>query len=407
MSENLIEFKNVTKQFGERTILDRVNCTIQEGQTTTIIGKSGVGKSVTLKHIIGLLEPDDGDILFRGRPIKKMRRKERKAMRRQFSYMFQNNALFDSMTVFENIALPLVEKTSFDKAEIERRVVSKVEQLELTEVLHKYPSQISGGMQKRVALARALVTEPKIVLFDEPTTGLDPIRKNAVLGMIAHYQKQLGFTAVVVSHDIPDVFFISNRIIILYDRRVIFQGSPFELEQFDHPLIEEFIHSIRSLKDEVTGMETKRSFERQFVQEYGLVNTRDEFTVILFTIENWEAVEKNAGDMAAQKIIQSLAALIDKHIGVMGISARHSDHDILSILPHTDQKRAENLLKRMGKDLKNQEAIESENTTTACRECSIVAGLAHGKPGMELDMLVAQARSRQISLPEWSCGQES
>jgi len=407
MSANLIEFRNVTKRFGERIILDQVNCTIEEGQTTTIIGKSGVGKSVTLKHIIGLLEPDDGDILFHDKPLGKMRRKERRAMKREFSYMFQNNALFDSMTVFENVALPLVEKTSFDKAEIERRVVTKVEQLELSEVLHKYPSQISGGMQKRVALARALVTEPKIVLFDEPTTGLDPIRKNAVLGMIAHYQKQLGFTAVVVSHDIPDVFFISNRIIILYDRQVIFQGSPFELEQFDHPLIEEFIHSLRSLKDESTGMETRRSFERQFVEEYGLVNTRDEFTVILFTIKDLEEVEKNVGDMTAQKIIQSLAALVEKHIGVMGISARHSDHEILSILPHTDQNRAEKLLQRMGEELKNQEVIEAQKYTRACREFSIVAGLAHGKPGMELDTLVAQAKSRQVPLAVLSCSEES
>jgi len=407
MSANLIEFRNVTKRFGERTILDQVNCTIEEGQTTTIIGKSGVGKSVTLKHIIGLLEPDDGDILFHDKPLGKMRRKERRAMRREFSYMFQNNALFDSMTVFENIALPLVEKTSFDKAEIERRVVSKVEQLELSEVLHKYPSQISGGMQKRVALARALVTEPKIVLFDEPTTGLDPIRKNAVLGMIAHYQKQLGFTAVVVSHDIPDVFFISNRIIILYDRQVIFQGSPFELEIFDHPLIEEFIHSLRSLKDERNGMETRRSFERQFVHEYGLVNTRDEFTVILFTIKDLEEVKKNAGDITAQKIIQSLAALVEKHIGVMGISARHSDYEILSILPHMDQNRVEKLLQRMGKELRNHKVIEVQNDAGACQAFSIVAGLAHGKPGMELDTLVAQAKSRQVSLAVLSCSKES
>jgi len=206
MAAPLIQLKNVTKRFGDRTILDKVNISIHEGETTTIIGKSGVGKSVTLKHIIGLLEPDEGEILFGDRRLNQMSRRERKAIKRQFSYMFQNNALFDSMTVFENIALPLVEKSSFSKEEIERRVLLKIDQLELSEVIHKYPTQISGGMQKRVALARALIIQPKIVLFDEPTTGLDPIRKNAVLGMIAHYQKRFGFTAVVVSHDIPDIF---------------------------------------------------------------------------------------------------------------------------------------------------------------------------------------------------------
>jgi len=403
MNTNLIEFKDVTKHFGDRMILDQVNCTIQEGQITTIIGKSGVGKSVTLKHIIGLLEPDEGDILFRDKPLKKMRRKERRAMKSQFSYMFQNNALFDSMTIFENIALPLVEKSPCDKPEIERRVKFQAEHLELSEVLNEHPSQLSGGMQKRVALARALVTEPKIVLFDEPTTGLDPIRKNAVLGMVAHYQKELGFTAVVVSHDIPDVFFISNRIIIIYDRKVIFQGSPFELEQFDHPLIEEFITSLRSLKDELTGMETKQSFERQFVHEYGLVKTQDEFTVVLFSVENLKTAENNGGDMVAQKIIQSLAALIDKHIGVMGISARHSEHEILSVLPHTDQDRAKALIERLAEDLKNQRIIESQDYPEEYQDFSIFAGLSHGKPGMELETLVAQAKSLQISLTEVSC----
>jgi phospholipid/cholesterol/gamma-HCH transport system ATP-binding protein len=402
MDTNLIEFKNITKRFGNRTILDQVNCTIQEGQITTIIGKSGVGKSVTLKHIIGLLEPDEGEILFRNKSLKKMGRKERKAMKSQFSYMFQNNALFDSMTIFENIALPLVEKSAYDKSEIERRVLAQVEKLELSEVLHQHPSELSGGMQKRAALARALVTEPKIVLFDEPTTGLDPIRKNAVLGMVAHYQKDVGFTAVVVSHDIPDVFFISDRIIIIYDQKVIFQGSPFELEQFDHPFIEEFVSSLRSLKDELTGMETKQSFERQFVHEYGLVKTQDEFTVVLFSVENLNQTGNGAGDMETQKIIQALAALVDKHIGVMGISARHSEHEILSVLPHTDQNRAKALIESLAEDLKNQKIIESPDCPEEQRDFSIVAGLSHGKPGMELETLVAQAKTLQISLTDVS-----
>ena len=407
MTAPLIEFRNVTKRFGDRTILDQVNLLINEGQTTTIIGKSGVGKSVTLKHIIGLLEPDAGDILFRGKSIRAMSRNERRAMKAEFSYMFQNNALFDSMTVFENIALPLMEKRMFLRNEIEPRVMSKINQLELTEVVNKYPSQISGGMQKRVALARALITEPKIVLFDEPTTGLDPIRKNAVLGMVAHYQKRFGFTAVVVSHDIPDVFFISNQIAIIYDGRIIFEGSPFELEQFDHPVIEEFIHSLRSLKDELTGLETRRSFERQYQHEFGPIRSIEEFTVILFTIDNLDEVEKHVGSIACQKIIQAVAALIEKHIGVMGISARYSRDEILSVLPHTDYKRAQDFLDELSNDLLSQEFLNPRNYPKACSGFSIRAGLAQGEPGTELSTLAEQAKGEQATLAQMVCALNS
>jgi phospholipid/cholesterol/gamma-HCH transport system ATP-binding protein len=403
MTTPLIEFVNVTKRFGQRTILDQINLSINEGQTTTIIGKSGVGKSVALKHIIGLLKPDAGEIRFSGRRLKDMSRDERRAMKRRFSYMFQNNALFDSMTVFENIALPLFEKAMFPKDEIEQRVRTKIELLDLSEVINKYPSQISGGMQKRVALARALITEPHIVLFDEPTTGLDPIRKNAVLGMIAHYQKQFGFTAVIVSHDIPDVFFISNRIAIIYEGKIIFQGSPFDLEQFDHPIIEEFINSLRSLKDELTGLETRRSFERQYRHEFGPLRSMEAFTVVLISVENLATVEEQLGPNAAQQIIQNLASLIDKHIGVMGISARYSPHEILSVLPSTDQERAQTLLERLSKELQGQEIFRHKDCPMGF---SIRAGLAQGGPGTELSHLVGQAKSRQIYLAELACTQK-
>ncbi|MCX5806783.1 MAG: ATP-binding cassette domain-containing protein, partial [Proteobacteria bacterium] len=210
----LIEFRNVTKQFNDKVVLNKINASIYENQITTIIGKSGTGKSVFLKHIIGLLNPDEGNILFQGMPIDKMNKAERVAYRSTISYLFQNNALLDSMTVFDNVAFPLRQTMDLSKKEIEEKVLKRIEDLELTEALNKYPSELSGGMQKRVALARALVTDPKIVLFDEPTTGQDPIRKNMILSMITHYRKKFGFTAVMISHDIPDVFFISDRIII-------------------------------------------------------------------------------------------------------------------------------------------------------------------------------------------------
>jgi phospholipid/cholesterol/gamma-HCH transport system ATP-binding protein len=403
MASPLIEFFNVSKRFGDRTILDKVNLSVQEGETTTIIGKSGVGKSVTLKHIIGLLEPDGGEIRFKGKNIKMMNRSERKAMKRQFSYMFQNNALFDSMTIFENIALPLTEKTTLSKKDVEQRVMQKTDLLELSEVVNKYPSQISGGMQKRVALARALITEPEIVLFDEPTTGLDPIRKNAVLGMIAHYQKRFGFTAIVVSHEIPDVFFISNRIAIIYDGRIIFQGSPFQLEQFDHPIIEEFINSLRSLKDELTGLETRDSFERQYKHEFSPVGAMEEFTVLLLSVENLESVERAVGRVSSQRIIQTLASLIDKHVGVMGISARYSRHEILSVLPHTDRKRAEVLLDEVAKEMAEMDVFKADSYPKSCQDFYVRAGLANGRPGTELSAIVELAKSQQTLLTGLKC----
>ena len=241
MTMPLIEFKQVFKSFGDNAVLKGVDLSIYQGQVTAIIGKSGIGKSVLLKHIIGLLEPDAGEILFQGQALNAMTAAERRAVKMKFSYMFQGTALFDSMTVYDNVALPLKEKGRVPFREIESRVREKLAQLDLVGIEDKYPSQISGGMKKRVAMARALVTEPQIVLFDEPTTGLDPIRKNAAHAMIVEYQKTFGFTGIMVSHEIPDVFYISQRIALLDNGRIIFQGSPEEIQNSTEPVIRQFI----------------------------------------------------------------------------------------------------------------------------------------------------------------------
>ncbi len=269
MDAPLIEFKNVTKRFGNRTVLDGVNLRIYAGEVTTIIGLSGAGKSVLLKHIIGLLKPDGGQILFTGRPLDEMTRTEMAASLARISYMFQDNALFDSLTVYDNIALPLRETMNLSKDELDRRVMTRIEQAELADAAEKYPSELSGGMQKRVALARALVTDPQIVLFDEPTSGQDPIRKNAILGMIAQYQKKFGFTAILVSHEIPDVYFISNRILALYDRKVVFEGTPAELAAFDHPFNDDIRRSLDKLEQELTDDEARKQFR---MTHYGQTN---------------------------------------------------------------------------------------------------------------------------------------
>ncbi|MBW1802792.1 MAG: ABC transporter ATP-binding protein, partial [Deltaproteobacteria bacterium] len=244
MQPPLIQFINVSKRFGNLDVLKDTNFSINEGEVTTIIGKSGEGKTVLLRHIIGLLEPDSGEILFRGQPFSKMKKNEKRAIKKKFSYMFQNNALFDSMTVMENIGLPLKEGTRFSEAEIRDLVKDKMRQLDLEDIDEKYPSQISGGMKKRVALARALITDPEIVLFDEPTTGLDPIRKNAVHSMIADYQKRFGFTGMVVSHEIPDIFYISQRIAMLQGGKIFFEGTPEEIRQSADPIVQQFVRGL-------------------------------------------------------------------------------------------------------------------------------------------------------------------
>ncbi len=241
MTVPLIQFNQVFKRFGDNAVLKGVDLSIYQGQVTAIIGKSGIGKSVLLKHIIGLLQPDEGEILFQGQALNAMAATERRTVRMKFSYMFQGTALFDSMSVYDNVALPLKEKGRVPFNEIESRVRDKLAQLDLVGIEDKYPSQISGGMKKRVAMARALVTEPQIVLFDEPTTGLDPIRKNAAHAMIAEYQKTFGFTGVMVSHEIPDVFYISQRIAMLDQGRIIFQGSPDDIQSSSEAAIRQFI----------------------------------------------------------------------------------------------------------------------------------------------------------------------
>jgi phospholipid/cholesterol/gamma-HCH transport system ATP-binding protein len=241
MTSPLIQLVNIRKSFGTQQVLKGASLSINKQEITTIIGKSGTGKSVLLKHIIGLILPDSGQILFNGEPVQEMPKKKLKLFYKKMSYMFQDNALFDSMTIFENIALPLTESNKFSKAQIKDKVMLRIEELGLTGSEKKYPSQLSGGMRKRAALARALVIDPVIVLFDEPTTGLDPVRKKAVHSMILEYQKRFEFTAVIVSHDIPEIFNISQRIAMLDQGIIKFEGSAQEAANVQNATINSFI----------------------------------------------------------------------------------------------------------------------------------------------------------------------
>jgi phospholipid/cholesterol/gamma-HCH transport system ATP-binding protein len=413
METPLIEFKNVTKRFGKRTILENLNLQIYEGQVTTIIGLSGGGKTVLLKHIIGLLKPDEGTILFRGKALGGMGKSEMDASLGQMSYMFQDNALFDSMTVYENIALPLRERTTMTKAEIHGKVMARIEQTELTDSARKFPSELSGGMQKRAALARALVIDPSIVLFDEPTSGQDPVRKNAILGMIAQYQRKFGFTAVVVSHEIPDVYFISNRILALYGRNIVFQGTPEELEDFDHPFKDEVIRSLEGLQKELTGLHSKRQFKLLYHGQMKRRPLRDTYCVAVFSLESLDDIIAGLGHESAQEAIQSMGVYIDKHFGAIGgFSTRRSLNEFVTVLPYSELDEAEDMLEDFVKDFQEHgiseiwAAARERAAPGTCVDFTIVAGLAQGQPIAEIETIIASAESRQKEIGRLRCAAE-
>ena len=241
-----IEFKNVVKSFAKRDggvqyVLDGVNFSIPAGKTTVIAGGSGQGKSVTLKLVLGLMQADSGRILIHDQDVTGFRGTELEQLRTQFGVLFQGSALFDSLTVFENVALPLRERTKNSEDEIRERVAATLAQFELTGHEEKYPAQLSGGMKKRVGLARAMQLKPSIMLFDEPTTGLDPVMTQEIYHLFVRTKAEFGFTSVIVSHDIPKIFNLADQVILLQDGKMDVFDSPEEIQWSDKPYIQKFV----------------------------------------------------------------------------------------------------------------------------------------------------------------------
>ena len=244
MSENaIIKLIDVRKSFGKQTVHKQINLDIYEGKTTVIVGESGQGKSVILKEILGLIKPDSGQVIIDGHDITKMKKKALERVRSLFGVLFQSAALFDSLNVFENVALPLRERTDMSEEEIARLVDETLSIVDLDGSQDKYPAQISGGMRKRVGLARALQLSPKIVLFDEPTTGLDPAKTEEIYRLFYSTQKKLGYTAVIVSHDVPKVFKLADYIAVLHDGYIQEFLPPEELQRSENPIIRAFLES--------------------------------------------------------------------------------------------------------------------------------------------------------------------
>ena len=237
----MIDFIKISKSFKEQRVLDELDIHIEKSKITVIIGESGGGKSVFLKHIIGLLKPDSGQINVDGVEITGMKEKDFVGVRKQFGMLFQDAALFDSMTVGENVAFPLQEHTRHPKKKIAQIVNDKLLQVGLTNASHKMPSELSGGMRKRVGLARALALDPKIILFDEPTTGLDPIRCAAIDDLIVKTQEETGATCVVISHDIESTFRIAHKVAMLYHGKIIESGPPEQIRHSENKIVKDFV----------------------------------------------------------------------------------------------------------------------------------------------------------------------
>jgi phospholipid/cholesterol/gamma-HCH transport system ATP-binding protein len=306
--------------------------------------------------------------------------------------------------------MPLRKYTELSKRQVREKVMARIAQTELTEVAHKYPSELSGGMQKRTALARALVTDPKIVLFDELTTGQDPIRRNIILGMIAEYKKKFGFTAVLISHDIPDVFFISNRILALYHKKIVFQGTPEAFENFDHPFYDEIVTSIENLQDELTGLHSRRQFKVRYQTDLARRNGHNHFAVVIFTLEDLDRIIDNLGHKAAQQGIRSMGDYINKHFGAVGgFSARRSINQFGTVLPFAELEEAGRILAEFTTDFRKNGLIKIENAarqvnpSVSCFEFSISAGLAKGNSDVELDSVMEFAQDNREPIAQFQC----
>ena len=240
----MIELRGVKKRFGAQVILDGVDFDVREGETVALLGPSGTGKSVLLKTIIGLITPDAGQVIVDGKDVPKLRRDELSELRKTIGYVFQNGALFDSLDVFENVRLGIVDESKFKDLDYSRERVSqciKLVNLQPDVVMDKLPSQLSGGMRKRVGIARAIAGSPKYLLYDEPTSGLDPVNADIIDALVQRLDQELGVTSVMVTHDVRGAFRVANRLALLSEGKVVMQGTPQEFLASEHPKVKAFL----------------------------------------------------------------------------------------------------------------------------------------------------------------------
>ncbi len=242
-SEVIIEVRNLTKKFGAKLVLDKVNLSIEKGKTTVVIGPSGCGKTVLIKHFIVLQRPTSGEVYFKGRRVDDLGEHQLNEVRTHFGYLFQEGALFDSMTIAENIMFPIRQHAKIrDWRQIEEIVKMKLAMVGLDGFQNYFPARLSGGQRKRAALARAIALNPEVILYDEPTTGLDPIRSDIISELIVKLAKEMGVTSVVVTHDMKSAYKVANRIIMLHNGKIVADGDADHIRNHPHPVVQQFIH---------------------------------------------------------------------------------------------------------------------------------------------------------------------
>ncbi len=237
----MIEVKNVWKSFGDNAVLKGLDLNIEEGETIVVIGQSGCGKSVLLKTVVGLAVPDEGDIVIKDVSLKNISKSKLLEIRKKIGMVFQSSALFDSLSVWENVGLGLLEHSLMGKKEVRKKASEKLRLVGLSEVEDMFPAELSGGMKKRVGIARAIAMNPEFVFYDEPTTGLDPIIADRINNLIIELQKKLGITTIAVTHDMTSAFKIADRIAMLYDGKIIFDGTSEEVQNTKNPYVRQFI----------------------------------------------------------------------------------------------------------------------------------------------------------------------
>jgi len=245
----IIELRGVSKRFGSLVVLDKLDLALKKGMTTVVIGESGTGKSVLLKHILALMRPDSGEVYFHGRRIDNKNERELVDVRRRFGMLFQLGALFDSMTVQENVAFPLTEHSDKPPEDLPAIVAQKLKMVGLDGLQNRHPGEISGGQRKRVALARAIALSPEVVLYDEPTTGLDPVRSDVINELILKLRRELDVTSVVVTHDITSAYKVGDRIVMLHHGKVIADGSPEFYRTSSDPRVRRFVDGKADARD--------------------------------------------------------------------------------------------------------------------------------------------------------------
>ncbi len=237
-----IELRGVKKRFGSQEVLKGIDLKLRHGETLCVIGPSGEGKTVMMKHVIGLIKPDEGDIFVDGMQVNALKEREMAPIRKKVSMLFQGAALFDNLTVEENVAFPLIERGVRDKKEIRRRVMEALQAVDLDQHAYKYPTNLSGGMKKRTGIARAIIDRSECILYDEPNSGLDPIGSDIIDQMILRMQKRFGVTSIIVTHDMRSIFKIATRVAMLYRGELRFLGTPTELQKTDDEIVQNFIN---------------------------------------------------------------------------------------------------------------------------------------------------------------------